>query len=128
MIIIGHNAVPYKKFAKARSIDDIKEISANKTVLIEGENFLEIAKHCSENSVKYACKIDKIKDALLLSALNATYIITELDSARSFQKLADEYMFDSKILCLIQSDDEIEDVANEFIDGVIYKGVIDGES
>lgn len=127
MKIIGHPLVEHEKFVKVDSIDDIGSVEACDTVLIQGENFLQIAKHCSKNSVKYASKIEKIEDALLLNALNAKYIIAEFERAKLFQKLADEYMFDSKILCVVETGSDLERVALEFIDGVIYKGVLDGE-
>ena len=40
------------------------------------------------------------------------------------QKIAENYMFDSKILAIIKSNDELEEIALDEIDGVIYKELI----
>jgi len=47
-----------------------------------------------------------------------------LDKVKEIQKIAENYMFDSKIIQPIKTDDEVEEVALKGIDGVIYEIVI----
>ena len=65
-----------------------------------------------------------IKEALYVNALEGKYIIADKTLAVSLQKLADNYIFDSKILALIDSNDEFEEIAKNEIDGVIYKKLL----
>ena len=48
----------------------------------------------------------------------------EKELAKQIQKIADNYMYDSKILAIIKSNDELENIAKNEIDGVIYKNLI----
>ena len=65
-----------------------------------------------------------IKEAIYANSLNAKYIISEKELAKAIQKIADNYMFDSKILAVIETNDEIEEIAQSEIDGIIYKSIL----
>lgn len=119
MIIIGDKLVPSTELFKIFNIEDIKNTEANSTLY-----FLfnyEILKYCFENSLDYAVKIKSLKEAIYANALNAKYIIAEKKLAKKVQKIAENYMFDSKVLAIIETNDEFEDIAKVEIDGVIYK-------
>jgi hypothetical protein len=123
MIIIGNEHIDAPVFVKIASIDDIKTTQPSNIVVFNYD--VQIAKYCNENDVAYAIMSDDIKDVVFANALNASYIIVEHNGIQ-IQKLAENYMFDVKILQIIEDDSAIEQVALCGIDGVIYKNSIKG--
>ena len=69
--------------------------------------------------------VKSIKEAIYASNFNAKYIICENELAKKLQKIADNYMWDSKILTIIKSSDDLEKVAIEEIDGAIYSDLLE---
>lgn len=122
MIVIGDKLIPFEELFKIDSIDDIKNTKANSTVLFTYCD--EIAKFCFENEISFAIVVDSIKEAVYSSNLNAKYIITNKELSKELQKIADNYMYDAKILAIIESSDEFEEIAKAQIDGVIFKNLI----
>lgn len=120
MIILGDENFSSEKLLKVQNIDDISNTPPNSTIYLASGNVL-IQKFCKLNKVNYAVVILSIKEAIYANNLNAKYIICAKDIAASIQKIAENYMFDSKILVEIDSEDEIEWAALNGIDGVIYK-------
>ena len=69
--------------------------------------------------------ISSVKEALIANANGVKFITCDnLKLAKKLQKLADDYLFDSKIALIISSDKELEKAANKRIDAVIYKNII----
>ncbi len=122
MIIIGDKLIPFEELFKTNSTNDIKNTKANSTVLFNYSD--EIAKYCFENEISFAVVVNSIKEAIYSSNLNAKYIITNKELAKELQKIADNYMYDAKILAIIESSDEFEEIAKAQIDGVIFKNLI----
>ena len=122
MILIGDKIVPYDEIIMIKSIEDIKNTKANSIVSF-GYNEKTI-KYTFNNDIESAVIVDNIKDAIYSNALNAKYIIAKKDIAKTIQKIAENYMFDSKILAIIDTENEIEEIANLEIDGIIYSNLI----
>lgn len=122
MIIIGDNLVPYEKPYFISSIEDIKATKPNSILLFNYDE--KIAKYCYENSLNFAVIVDSLKEAIYANSLNARYIISKIKLSKKIQKIAENYMFDSKILAIIYSNDELEKVAKKEIDGVIYNKLL----
>ncbi len=124
MIIIGHELIPYKTFIKIEKIKDNLEVEEESIILFDFYN-KEVLKYISENDVSFfATKVENAIDACLANALGVKYILVEQDIASSIQKIADEYLFDSKILLIIDEEKEMSLAIKDFIDGVIFKTVI----
>lgn len=125
MIIIGHEMIRYEEFSQVFDIKDI-ESTAN-LVWFEnlGDKGLEIARFCQDNEVEYALKIDNLTDLMLYGALGAKYVMIEGDGVE-YQRVANEYLLDTKILVLIDEVSQIEKIARLGIDGVIFKRVLAG--
>lgn len=122
MILIGDKLVPFEEIFNIGSIDDIKETKANSTISFRyNENLL---KYSFDNELNCAVLASDIKESIYANALNAKYIICEKQLAKDVQKIAENYMFDAKILAMIESNDEIEEIALSEIDGVIYKSIV----
>ena len=118
MILIGDKNISYENIEKINSIKDISSTAPNSTALFEFN--LEILKHTQTNDINSAVIVNNIKEVIYASSLNARYIIVENTLSKIAQKIADNYMFDSKILVIIKDEDEIEKSAIDEIDGIIY--------
>lgn len=122
MILIGDNLIPHKTFTFIDSIMDIEHSEANSTLIFNyDENLLLYAR---KNNLDSAVIISNIKEAIYCNALNCKFIICEKKLAKNIQKIAENYMFDTKVLAIIDDSDEIEKVALSEIDGVIYSSLL----
>lgn len=122
MILIGDKIIPFNTFTNISTIEEIQNTRANSIISFRyNENLLE---YSSLNEVSFAVIVKSIKEAIYANALNALYIICDKQLSKSVQKIADNYMFDSKVLAIIESNEEIEEIAKNEIDGIIYKELI----
>jgi hypothetical protein len=125
MIIIGHPWIESPSFAKVFSIEDIQKSNPQDIVLLEPlVDSHTYAQHCKKNNIPFAIVITGLNNAIFANALGAKYIICEEDTALIIQPIAQEYLFDTRILVLIHSEKEISKVAREHIDGVIFPEAI----
>ncbi len=122
MILLGDKNIPYEIITKITKIEEVINTKANSTILFEYNQ--EFLSYCCKNSLKYAVIIRSLKEAIYANALEAKYIICSKKFAKKIQDIADNYMFDSKVLAIIQSDEEIEEIAKNQIDGIIYKELL----
>lgn len=122
MIIIGDKLVPFEEFSNIKEIEDIKNTKANTTLLFDYKDSL--LKYCYENQLSFAVIVNDIKEAIYSNSLSAKYIISKKKLAKKLQKIADNYMYDSKILAIIDSNEELEKISKNEIDGVIYKDLL----
>ena len=122
MILIGDSLIPHKDFSYVDSIMDIEHTQPNSTVIFNyDENLLLYAR---KNNLSSAVVISNIKEAIYCNALNSKYIICDKKLAKSVQKIAENYMFDTKVLAIIETNDEVEKIALAEIDGVIYSSLL----
>ena len=104
------------------NIEEIKNTKANSTILFYYDD--EIILYCYENELPYAVIVTSIKEAIYSNNLNAKYIISQKELSIELQKIADNYIYDSKILAIIDSNEEFEKIAKCEIDGIIYRDLI----
>ena len=81
-------------------------------------------KYSYENDLSSAVIVTSITEAIYCNSLNAKYIISDKHLAIQIQKIADNYMYDSKNLVIINSNEEFDHIAKDEIDGVIYRDLI----
>jgi hypothetical protein len=122
MIIIGDEFIPYERIEKVEKISHIKLTSPNSTLYFPFSK--EMLLFCMENSLACAVNISSIKEAVYANALGAKYILPSREILQAVQKLAENYLFDSKVLALIENEDEIEDLALKNIDGAVFQKII----
>lgn len=122
MILIGDKLVPFEDIFLIKNIKDIENTKANSTVLFDFNE--EILIYCYKNELASAVIVNSIKEAIYCNNLNVKYIISEKELAIELQKVADNYMYDSKILAVIDSNEELVQVAKLEIDGIIYRNLI----
>ena len=99
MILIGDKLVPFEDVFLIKNIKDIENTKANSTVLFDFEE--EILTYCYKNELFCAVVVNSIKEAIYCNNLNVKYIISEKELSIELQKIADNYMYDSKILAII---------------------------
>ena len=125
MIIIGHPWVQSQRFCKVFSIEDIGKSTSEDIVLLEPlVDSHSYAAHCKKNNIAFAVVVNTLDDALFANALGAKYIICEEDDALMIQPVAQEYLFDTRILVLIHSEKDISKIARGGVDGVIFAEAI----
>jgi len=125
MIIIGHPWIKSSCFCKVFSIEDIKKSKSDEIVLLEPlVDSHTYAQHCQDNNITFSVVVNTLDDALFSNALGAKYIICEEDDALMIQPIAQEYLFDARILVLIHSEKDISKIARGGVDGVIFAEAI----
>lgn len=125
MLIIGHPWIKSQKLRKVFSIEDIKKSQADEIVLLEPlVDSHSSAQYCQENGIACAVVTTSLDDALFANALGAKYMICEEDVALMIQPVAQEYLFDTRVLVLIHNEKEIAKIARGGIDGVIFAEAI----
>jgi len=125
MLFFGHRFIESQKFYHVFDIDTILTTPPSSIIYVEfDETNLDIINYLQENAIKFALKVDNITQITYASALNAAYIVVEPSLAKTAQKIAENYLFDTKILAHIEDEDEIEELALLGIDGVIFPSAV----
>jgi len=125
MLFFGHRFIDSQKFYHVFDIDTIVTTPPASTIYVEfDETNLDIIDYLHENSIKFALKVQNITQLTYASALNAAYIVVEPSLAKTAQKIAENYLFDAKILAHIEDEEEIEELALLGIDGVIFPSAV----
>lgn len=125
MIFFGHKFLKNETFYHIFDIDSILHTPPSSTIYVEfDEKNLDIINHAVINSLKVAIFSKNITEILYASSLGASYIIVEKELAKSAQNIAENYLFDAKILALIEDEDEIEELALLGVDGAIFSNAI----
>lgn len=125
MIVIGHPWIKSQRFCKIFSIEDIKNTKTDDIVLLEPlADSHSYAQYCQNNSIAYAVAVNSLDDAVFANALGAAYMICKEEDALMIQPIAQEYLFDTRILVLVHNDKDISKIARAGIDGVIFAEAI----
>jgi len=119
MEIFGHSFIENTKFSFVNSVEDIKKTAPNSIIFINFDK--EIIDYCRTQNLLFGVKVATIKELILASASNASYLLIDKKFAKEAQDIANEYMFDAKILLISQSENDIEFCAKNGIDGIIFE-------
>ena len=125
MLLYGHRFIPSDSFYHVLDIDSIKNTPPSSVVHIEFcEENLDIIEHTKMNQVRSSICCQTITELIYASSLGATFIVIHPDLCKNAIKVANDYLFDAKILVLIQDENEIEGLALTGVDGVIFSNAI----
>lgn len=122
MIILGDKYIPFEELVCISDKKDISNTKANTTLSFKYD--IKLLKYTYDNSLASAVLVSSLKEAIYANSLKAKYIICENDISKDIQNIAENYIFDSKVLEIIKSEDEIEQIALKQIDGAIYKNIL----
>ena len=125
MLIFGNEYIESPHFITISTVEEIDATTPKDILYLqEFKAPYSLAKHCASNNLPYAIKVNSIKEALYANALSASYIIAEIALAKELQSIADNYLWDTKVLAIISNDDDLETIAKASIDGAIYQNHI----
>lgn len=125
MLIFGHPYLDSTRFYHIHTIEAIALTPSNALIFIEfSEKNLDIITHMQASEIEFALSVTSLKEALFSEHLGAKYIVCTQEIAKVIQGRAEHYLFDAKVLCRIEDDSEIETLAFEGIDGVIYPDAV----
>ncbi|WP_200762645.1 hypothetical protein [Nitrosophilus alvini] len=119
MIIIGHKDISADTLYRIKSFEDIEKTPPNTTVFFDFD--IDLMKRCIENSVEFAVFVKDIKEALFANSMSAKYAVCDKSKAKEIQEIAENYLFDTKIIAKISLEYEIEKYAKLSIDGVLFE-------
>jgi len=110
-------------FVKVKTVEDIKKTPNNSTLIFDYcDSSIEVYNFCKKNDIPYGVNISSIKELIFISNLNAKYAFADnIKNAKILQKIANEYLLDTKIILYIDNFEKIEEVAINGIDGVKLK-------
>ena len=125
MLIFGHRFIPSDSFYHIVNIEDILHTPPSSTIYLNfQESNLDIITHANENGIDMALTVVNIEQLIYAASLNARYIIVEKEIAKTAQNIAENYLFDAKILVKIETEEEIEEIALLGIDGVLLSNAV----
>lgn len=121
MLLFGHRFIESPRLYHIDDVDAIAHTPANSTLYVTfSETNLDILAHCRENGLRFALEVESLREVIYAESLGASYIVVEEELAKLAQKTAETYLFDAKILCRIDDEDMIEEIALQGIDGAIF--------
>jgi len=122
MVLINHKDISDDSIESIEKIEDIKKTNPNSCLRFDfSEKNLELIRYCQANDLAFALNIESIKEVILSNSFDAKYIITnDRELVIKAQKIADNYMFDLKVLFESDNEDDIEYLALNEIDGVVF--------
>ena len=122
-MIILNKPFSYEEFYKVKTLEDIKNSPSNSTLIFDYcESSLTLFEFCRNNNIPYGVNIKTIKELIFISNLKAKYAFADnIKNAIDFQKTAENYLLDTKIILLVENFDKIEEIAKFGIDGIKLK-------
>lgn len=125
MLIFGHRFIQSDSFYHVQDIESISNTPPSSIIHIEfSEKNLDIISHTRINETPTSICAKDITQVIYASSFDASYIVVHSELAKSAQTIANEYLFDAKILVLIEDEKEIEELALLGVDGVIFPSAI----
>ena len=122
MQLIGHWLVPYESLFWVRSKNEISNERQN--LFDYDEATIGRAK---ELNAEFSVVCRSVSEAIIAKAAGAKFIVCNTHEAKEIADLAQFYLFDSKIACVINSEDELEILAKFGVDAAIFRqGIIGG--
>lgn len=129
MIIFGHPFFDHPPLIRTNKIEEIHNTPPGSIIVSAfSDKLIEFYRFLHSNNVEFAIECTSIKEAIFAENLKAAYIIAPKSLSFTLQPIADGYLFDAKILALIENEEEIEEIAQKHIDGILFKEAIVGKS
>jgi len=125
MLLFGHPYIDFEPFYHIEEIDAIEQTPPNSQLFIRfSKENLDIIRHMQSNGLRFALEVSDVTEAVLAYNLDARYIIVNAELARSVQDVAENYLFDAKVLCRMSRESDLTEKIIEGIDGIIYPQAI----
>ena len=121
MLIFGSEYIESSKFVKVVNEQDIEQTTPKDILLLS--DFTppyNLAKYCQKNELAFAIEAKNILDAIYANSFDASFVIADFKLAKELQTIANEYLWDMKVLAKVTKESDLEIVAKAFIDGAIF--------
>ena len=121
MIIIGANSNIDTVDEKLTMLDEDGQINPSTISFTRFERSkIAFYKKIVKEGLALAIYVSDIKELILVCNIGVKYAVTMQDDAPIMQRIMENYLFDTKLLAIIDEEDEIEWAAVNEIDGVIF--------
>lgn len=121
MLIIGHKLLKNLDFSFVKNIEEIKY---NKIYCIAYDE--KLISYLSENNFEFAILVQNKDEVFLSNALGAKFLLCDNKKLAKFaSKVAEFYVFDSRVLMIVDKLEDFEKFYKLKIDGVVLKNSID---
>ena len=125
MLLFGHPYIDFEPFYHIDEIESIGLTPPNSTLYLRfKEENLDIIRHMQHNGLSFALEAADVSEVVFAHNLGASYIIVNEKLARSAQNVAENYLFDAKILCRLEEGADLKEKIIEGIDGAIFPEAI----
>ncbi len=125
MILFGHPCVSSEPFYHIDSAEAVRHTPANSAVaLFYSPENLDIIAYLRTNGVRFALFVETPTDAVIAENLRASYLIAYPKNAQAIQSIAEHYLFDAKVLGLIDDIRDLDKAIQMRLDGVIFPEAI----
>ena len=125
MLLFGHRFIASERFYHIDDIASIGHTPANALLyVIFRESHLDVLRHMQANGLRFGVEVRSITELIYAENFGAHYCIVSTSLAQEAQKIAESYLFDAKIIAAIESEDAIEPMAYEGIDGVLFSEAV----
>lgn len=125
MLLFGHRFIKSESFYHISDIEDVSKTPSNSIVYLKfSEENLDIIEYLNNNHIAFALGVKNVTELIYASQLQASFMILSKKMAKTAQNLADNYLFDAKILAQIEKEEEIEELALLGIDGAVFTEAI----
>ena len=107
---------------KIEYLKDFNSIDKTKpsSIVVVDFNINDIKKYSSYNNL-LGVVVKSIKEFIIVANCEVLYAVCEYELSKTLQKIAENYMYDTKVISIIDNEDSIEQVALDGIDGVINR-------
>ncbi|EFC32864.1 hypothetical protein OLP40_00850 [Campylobacter jejuni] len=117
MLIIGHKLLKNPNFSFIKSIEEIKD--SNIYCIVYDEKLIS---YLSQNDFEFAILVQNKDEIFLANALGAKFLLCDDKKLAKFAtKVAEFYIFDSRVLMIVDKLEDFEKFYKLKIDGVILK-------
>jgi hypothetical protein len=111
-----------KTFVNISSISEIKNTKECDILYFVFND--ELCLYAKNNQLSYMVIVKNAKELILANKLEARYILIQNANnkiLKKYMQIAQNYLFDSKIICEINSLDDINKIAKTNVDGIYLK-------
>lgn len=121
MLLFGHKLIKSEQFYHIGSLEHIPHTPPSSTLYLHfSQENLEIITYLQNNAISFALYTATLQEVIFAHNLGASYIVVPKELAKTAQDVAQNYLFDAKILVLCSDDAQIEEFALLGVDGVIF--------
>ncbi len=125
MIIFGHRFLASENFYHIPNIEALENTPPSSSIFLPfEEESLDIIEHLRNNDIPFILQVNTITEIIYASSLGSSCIVVSKELSKTAQNIANNYLFDAKILVMIEDESEIEEMALLGVDGVLFSNAI----